>query len=396
MTPRFDPSIWKTLQIEPTSDVRAIKRAYAKILKTCHPEENPQAFGALRQAFESAMEFARVFNQIYPKDMQVEEITQSSVSFSNTPNGPFPDPGEEAQSQVLVEENIQPIAFAQASEQAMSDANQELPAALEEALQNLQTTHACQSALNRLDSVFREGQDEARFASQVFSKVVDDTQKGLLSEQVLGEMARRWFFKDDHFEFFFSVKLPHRLLMTEQMQSALIAPISKNLQQLYNFLKDKDFQSLLHHLQSAMNHPDFDHLSLRQWFRLELMRFFSNHHDQIPDTILVHLPELFIWNDLRPFESDADEVLANQLEQAISQADRAVLALRSQEEKEQHFSRFSRRFLLRFLIAIVVAYALLGLTRSCFSQLPHPQDRQVLALPELEIHALKVIHKEDL
>ena len=36
---------WDSLQIEPTADARAIKRAYAKQLKQTRPDENPQEIG---------------------------------------------------------------------------------------------------------------------------------------------------------------------------------------------------------------------------------------------------------------------------------------------------------------------------------------------------------------
>ena len=35
---------WEILGIEPTSDKKTIKRAYAKLLKQYHPEENPEEF----------------------------------------------------------------------------------------------------------------------------------------------------------------------------------------------------------------------------------------------------------------------------------------------------------------------------------------------------------------
>ena len=34
--------IWDVLGIEPTTDRRTIKRAYAEAVKSCHPEEHPE------------------------------------------------------------------------------------------------------------------------------------------------------------------------------------------------------------------------------------------------------------------------------------------------------------------------------------------------------------------
>ena len=50
--------IWTTLGLEPTSDSSAIKRAYAEKAKTCHPEEDPEGFLQLRQAYQAALAWA--------------------------------------------------------------------------------------------------------------------------------------------------------------------------------------------------------------------------------------------------------------------------------------------------------------------------------------------------
>ncbi|MDR9856648.1 hypothetical protein RJP21_23885 [Paenibacillus sp. VCA1] len=52
-------TIWDRLGIRPTHDVKAIKRAYAKQLKIHHPEEDPQGYQALREAFDAAVSLAK-------------------------------------------------------------------------------------------------------------------------------------------------------------------------------------------------------------------------------------------------------------------------------------------------------------------------------------------------
>ncbi|WP_336292261.1 hypothetical protein [Cronobacter dublinensis] len=47
------------LGLEAGADERAVKRAYAKQLKTCRPDEDPQGFQTLRDAYEEALEYAR-------------------------------------------------------------------------------------------------------------------------------------------------------------------------------------------------------------------------------------------------------------------------------------------------------------------------------------------------
>ena len=46
---------WQILGIEPTDDERAIKRAYAKQLKTTRPDDDAAAYQRLREAFDYAL-----------------------------------------------------------------------------------------------------------------------------------------------------------------------------------------------------------------------------------------------------------------------------------------------------------------------------------------------------
>ena len=50
--------MWQELGIAPTSDARAIRRAYAQRLREAHPDRDPQAFQRLRIAFERALAWA--------------------------------------------------------------------------------------------------------------------------------------------------------------------------------------------------------------------------------------------------------------------------------------------------------------------------------------------------
>ena len=49
---------WEMLEIEPTTDVSAIKGAYAALAKKYHPEQHPEEFLKLRNAYEAAMDYA--------------------------------------------------------------------------------------------------------------------------------------------------------------------------------------------------------------------------------------------------------------------------------------------------------------------------------------------------
>lgn len=51
--------IWRVLGIEPTTDRKAIKEAYSRKIGEAHPEENPEEFVMLREAYDRAMKIAR-------------------------------------------------------------------------------------------------------------------------------------------------------------------------------------------------------------------------------------------------------------------------------------------------------------------------------------------------
>lgn len=46
---------WEILGIEPTSDKKTIKRAYAMLLKQYHPEENPEKFKQIQAAYQQCL-----------------------------------------------------------------------------------------------------------------------------------------------------------------------------------------------------------------------------------------------------------------------------------------------------------------------------------------------------
>lgn len=51
-------TIWDILGIPPTSDKRAIKKAYAAKCSACHPEEHPEEFDQLHKAYTAAVKIA--------------------------------------------------------------------------------------------------------------------------------------------------------------------------------------------------------------------------------------------------------------------------------------------------------------------------------------------------
>lgn len=76
-------NIWEILGIEPTDDMRMIKRAYAKKCKIYHPETHPEEFQLLHQSYKKALTMIRSDkeDEEYPEKVESEgyAIPKTSV-----------------------------------------------------------------------------------------------------------------------------------------------------------------------------------------------------------------------------------------------------------------------------------------------------------------------------
>ncbi len=83
-------SVWSILEIEPTDDVRSIKSAYAKKLKIYHPEDDPEGYQQLREAYDSAIKLAKSgivstmseVEPVYDSDNEDSEYDGEHIFFS--------------------------------------------------------------------------------------------------------------------------------------------------------------------------------------------------------------------------------------------------------------------------------------------------------------------------
>ena len=68
-------NFWSVLEINPSEDVSIIKKAYAKKLKKHHPEDDPEGYQMLREAYDSALRHAkrRQLNKVEKTDAALEE-----------------------------------------------------------------------------------------------------------------------------------------------------------------------------------------------------------------------------------------------------------------------------------------------------------------------------------
>ncbi|NRS18768.1 tetratricopeptide repeat protein [Brevibacillus sp. HB1.4B] len=71
-------NIWRILDIDPTEDISTIKKAYAKKLKMHHPEDDPEGYQQLREAYDRAIKMAK----------QREKIPKAEVTFTADTEAP--------------------------------------------------------------------------------------------------------------------------------------------------------------------------------------------------------------------------------------------------------------------------------------------------------------------
>lgn len=94
-------SHWQVLDLTPDADERSIKRAYARLLKIHRPDENPNEFQRLREAYEASLAEARW------REQSEEEFGDAPVVIS-APTVEF-SPLAEAPSPVMSAEQVMPL-----------------------------------------------------------------------------------------------------------------------------------------------------------------------------------------------------------------------------------------------------------------------------------------------
>src|SRR5471032_112950 len=91
-------SLWDILGTEPTSDERAIKRAYARQLKVTRPDDDPVAFQQLRDAYEFALRHAPMFAaQWQEQGQQAETTAPAKLTLESEPAAVQPAPAAPAE-----------------------------------------------------------------------------------------------------------------------------------------------------------------------------------------------------------------------------------------------------------------------------------------------------------
>ena len=74
-------NIWETLGIEPTTDVKLIRRRYAELVRLYHPEDQPEIYQEIVEAYQEALTYARS-----RKASDSQKATELEEEFNGRPN----------------------------------------------------------------------------------------------------------------------------------------------------------------------------------------------------------------------------------------------------------------------------------------------------------------------
>jgi molecular chaperone DnaJ len=128
-------AIWRILDLRPTDDRRAIKRAYRVQARLLHPDVNPgkdaqERFANLQTAYEQALEWAAGQR---PKSLTIDDVFAPEPPASAPAADPFAAPAPTQQRVPQFDEQLDSL-FGNARPDRGADVNQSLQLSLREAL----------------------------------------------------------------------------------------------------------------------------------------------------------------------------------------------------------------------------------------------------------------------
>ena len=80
-------NIWETLGIEPTTDVKLIRRRYAELVRLYHPEDQPEIYQEIVEAYQKALTYARSRNTRPENSLRKASDSQEAAELEEEANG---------------------------------------------------------------------------------------------------------------------------------------------------------------------------------------------------------------------------------------------------------------------------------------------------------------------
>ena len=80
-------NIWETLGIEPTTDVKLIRRRYAELVRLYHPEDQPEIYQEIVEAYQKALTYARSRKTRLENSLRKASDSQKATELEEEANG---------------------------------------------------------------------------------------------------------------------------------------------------------------------------------------------------------------------------------------------------------------------------------------------------------------------
>ena len=80
-------NIWETLGIEPTTDVKLIRRRYAELVRLYHPEDQPEIYQEIVEAYQEALTYARSRKARPENSLRKASDSQKATELEEEANG---------------------------------------------------------------------------------------------------------------------------------------------------------------------------------------------------------------------------------------------------------------------------------------------------------------------
>ncbi|MFJ4142300.1 molecular chaperone DnaJ [Pseudomonas sp. NPDC089734] len=246
---------WNVLELDRNADERSIKRQYAKLLKVNRPDEDPDAFQRLRDAYEQALNLARHRIDEEDTEYEPEDSTAHEVPMPLHVVMPASEP--------------EPVATTPPPpvEQSWYDVAQKTTA------QNLQSQH----------QLARDLGADAQFQQLLVQRCLLDTTENLdLLKTAVTQL--RWL-----------TPWQKVTLSTHQEKRLIQTLLDDALPRLQALLENQQERQFMHELKSLEQQPWLEQLEHREHLQRWTMTLLLNTRDWTP-ALFERICQLFDWD----------------------------------------------------------------------------------------------------
>ena len=263
---------WAVLQLDEDADERSIKRSYARLLKVHRPDEDPEGFQRLREAYEHALSVARwrAERELESSDdTVVERLTRVDPLGAETRRDPLQPASDAAERIKPVEPALFEVPTAPASEVA---------------------ARALLDGLSSENLGQRWQQAQAQACTEAFERHLLQL---CFDHPALRSSVARW--AAQHLEWLTPWQ---RVAMSEAQQTALASGLLQDYQQtLQYWLEDGQEREYINQLKAYSAQPWLQVFDRRQQWQSMVMQQLHDSQWSVP--LFERVCQLFDWDDAK-------------------------------------------------------------------------------------------------